>query len=64
MIVANSRVKSMYSGKTGTVLNVWDGKCKDGQYNPYRVTVKWDNSTEGLLSNGTSMSKMEHLVEI
>ena len=55
------RVRNIYTGKTGTVLDVWDGKYtvdyyKGEQYNPYRIRVRLDNS------NPIPPSfKMEHL---
>ena len=60
------RVRNIYSGKTGVILDVWDGKYsvdyyEGEQYNPYRITVTFDNSTEGVTGKGTVVQKMEHL---
>ena len=60
------RVRDKYTGETGTVLDVWDGKYRadyyEGeQFNPYRITVRFDNSTDGLLGDGTELRKAEHL---
>ena len=63
------RVRDKYWGGTGTVLKVWDGKYtvsyyKGIQFNPYRITVRFDNSTDGILGDGTLMSEAESLEKI
>ena len=60
------RVRNRYTKKTGVILKIWDGKYridyyKGEQYNPYRITIKLDNSIEGVAGDGTIMQKMEHL---
>ena len=58
------RVRNIYTGETGTVLDVWDGKYtadyyEGKQYNPYRIMVRLDNS-DPIPSN----FMMEHLEEV
>jgi len=62
------RVKNIYSGEVGTVLKVWDGKyfCdyyEGEQYNPHRITVKYDNPRygPGVCHNGTFNAMPEEL---
>ncbi len=63
------RVIDIYTSRIGTILNIWDGKytCshyEGEQYNPYRITVQWDNSTDGVCGDGTMTSKAEYLETI
>ena len=60
------RITNKFTKRAGVILNIWDGKYrvdhyKGEQYNPYRVTVKYDNGRDGVLGNGTVLQKMEHL---
>ena len=60
------RIRDKYRPEdAGVVLSVWDGKYSSEEcYNPYRIIVRFDNSTAGLLSNGTLTVRAEDLEKV
>ena len=73
-LLVGDKVRDIYRGSKGIVLDVWDRKyfCsyyEGEQYNPYRITVRFgrdyiEKYGGGCLGDGTVIVKSEHLEKL